>query len=111
MRTHLTLVIAGVLLGMTMLTAANGLLVGRSSLAAGNDPLVDQTVALQAVTPEAGNADMATKMEQMVDECLEMMKNMNAMMGMMGGDMAGMMGDEGMAGMDEMPAAAATPGA
>jgi hypothetical protein len=74
----------------------------------------DHAVVQDMATPEASDVDMTQKMEQMIDECLTMMKNMNAMMGMMGGDMSGMMsgeGMQGMEGMDEMPQVSATPGA
>ncbi len=110
MRTHLMTLIAGVLVGMALLTTANGLLPGQASTAAAGGAAVDsQAVMRQAATPEAGDAEMAEKMERMMDQCLAMMEMMSMMMG---GDMSGMMGGEemqGMEGMEDMPAAAATP--
>jgi glutamate dehydrogenase/leucine dehydrogenase len=104
MRTQMTMLL-GVLLGMALVIATDGLRVIPDSLAAaGGAPVASQAIGLQAATPEAGDAEMTEKMERMIDECLTMMHNMNAMMGMMGGDMAGMMGEEGMQSMGGMQA-------
>jgi hypothetical protein len=108
MKTRRTAVIGGILIGMATL-ATSGLVGGPwATAAAGGVPMVDQGVVHYMATPESDHAQMTEKMEQMIDECLTMMKNMNAMMGMMGGDMSGMRGGEG---MDEMPQVSATPGA
>lgn len=109
MRTHIVTLIGGVLIGLALLTAINGLLPRESTAAAGGAPMAAQAVMLQAATPAADETEMAEKMERMMDQCLAMMEMMSAMMG---GDMSGMMGGEGMqgmAGMEDMPAAAATP--
>jgi hypothetical protein len=114
MRTHVMTLISGIVIGLALLAATNGLQRTQESSAAGRAPIASETVSLPAATPEIGDVTMADKMDRMIDECLAMMKSMNAMMGMMGGDMSGMMGGEGMQGMegmDEMPHAAATPGA
>lgn len=104
MKSQVISVVGGVLLGVATLTATNGLLAAQEAT-----PPTDQTTMMQMGTPTATDAEMAAKMDQMMDQCLAMMKMMNSMMGMMGGE--GMEGMQGMEGMEEMPQAAATPGA
>jgi hypothetical protein len=101
---HLATLIGGIAIGVAVLTASNGLLAAQEST-----PASDEAGMMQMATPAATDAEMVAEMEEMMDQCLAMMKMMSAMMG---GDMSGMMGDEGMSGMMGMggtPETAATP--
>lgn len=111
MRTHIAVLIVGVLLGFATLTATNGLAAQEPTVASGRVQIADQAATMHVATPTATDTEteMAEKMERMMDQCLAMMEMMSMMMG---GDMSGMMGGEemqGMEGMEDMPAAAATP--
>ncbi len=109
MKTRLTVFI-GVLLGFALLAATSGQLIAQESTPeTASAGMGDEAAMMQGTTPEAGSAEMAEKMDRMMDQCLAMMEMMSMMMG---GDMSGMMGGEGMQGMEgmeDMPAAAATP--
>ncbi len=108
MRTYVTVLLAGVLIGMATLSAMNGVLgVQESTAAAGRAQMTDQAATLHVATPAATDAEMVEKMDRMMDQCLAMMEMMSMMMG---GDMAGMMGGEGMHGMEDTPTASPTPG-
>lgn len=97
MRNQTLSLIGGVLIGLTTLAATQGLLAAQEST-----PRGDEAGMMQMATPAAMDAEMVAKMEQMMDECLAMMKMMSSMMG--GEGMQGMMGMAG------TPEAAATPG-
>lgn len=105
MKNQAITLVGAVLIGLAILATANSLRF-QEAIAAGSATMADQAVLSQAATPTADEAEMVGKMERMMDQCLAMMEMMG---GMMGGDISSMMGGEGMAGMEDMPQAAATP--
>lgn len=94
MKKQIATLVGGVLIGVATLTATNGALAAQEST-----PAADEAGMMQMATPGAMAPEMAAKMDEMMDQCLAMMK----MMSMMGGDMSGTMGEEGMLGMMGTP--------
>lgn len=101
MSTRVRTFIGGALVGLAVLTATAGPLSAQEpDAAAEGTPMVDQGAMMPGGMAETGDGEMAGQMEQMMDQCLAMMEMMSMMMDMMGGDMSG---------MEDMPAAEATP--
>lgn len=98
MRTRLTALIAGVLIGVAGPTAASGILDAQAPATALDDA---PRGMMHAATPEATDADRDGTMERMMEQCTEMMDMMSMMMGP--DDM------QAMGGMGDSPLAPATP--